>query len=115
LGENVHLGAIFIFTSMTLAKSVPSTMFVKTIMIDIDQTLVLSSAIMAYLKDLMTHPDKPTFQCQREELLTISCAALFFNKTNVCKFLFVSFNALSNKTYKSVSISLDLFCQCMGS
>ena len=45
----------------TLAKSAISTVSVKDITIDIGQALVSISAIIAYFKDHLTHPEKPAF------------------------------------------------------
>ena len=72
----------------TLAKSANSAVSVKDITIDIGQTLVSISAIVAYVKDHMMHQEKPVFRCQREELFTISCGAPCFNRTSVHKFCF---------------------------
>ena len=72
----------------TLAKSAICAVSVKDITIDIGQTLVSISAIIAYFKDHMMHPEKPAFRSQREESFTITCGAPFFTGTSAHKFLF---------------------------
>ena len=86
----------------TLAKSATSAVSVKDITIDIGQTLVSISAIIAYFKDHMTHPEKPTFRRQREESFTISCGAPCFNRTSIRKFFFRFLQR--NKKHKVIKI-----------
>jgi len=86
----------------TLAKLATSAMSVKDITINVGQTLVSINAIIAYFKDHMTHPEKPTFRRQREELFTVSCSAPCFNNTSVCKFLFCFLQRI--KKHKVVKI-----------
>lgn len=57
--------------------------------INVGNTLVLSSTIMAYLKADMTHPNKHTFKLVREESLMITFSTLFFNKFNMSMLLFI--------------------------